>query len=299
MLHIAGLCSLLMLSSGTLTAGDVPFLAGRVNDNADILSPATERELDRALKAHEDTTSNQLIVLTVESLGGEAIEEYSIRVAETWKPGQKGKDNGVLLIVARDDRAVRIEVGRGLEGDLPDITCGMIIRNDIIPEFRNGDYDGGVRAGVYAILGVIGGTYEAGGDGTGERQADLIPRIFAFLLFLVVVGIFTILGIVTRGCHSWFLYLFLIPFWSAFPSLLLGPIPGGILLLLYLVVFPVAKVWLTRSGRGKELAEKLTARGALFGGTWRGGSSTGGRSSGGGFSGGGGGFSGGGASGRW
>src|SRR5512135_2730718 len=97
----------------TLGAADIPFLAGRVNDTAGILSPATIRELEGMLKAHEDSTSNQVAVLTIRTLDGEPIESYSLRVAEAWKLGQKGKDNGALLLVASGDRKVRIEVGSG------------------------------------------------------------------------------------------------------------------------------------------------------------------------------------------
>lgn len=282
------------------SGADVPFLSGRINDNAGILSEQTELELESLLKAHEDSTSNQVVVLTIAGLGGEVLEEFSVRVAETWNLGQRGKDNGVLLLVARDDRAVRIEVGRGLEGDLPDITCGTIIRKEIIPRFRDGDYDGGVRAGVSAILSAIHGSYVPTEDDTGGSQGDLLPRIFAFLLFLVVVGLFTIIGVLTSGCQSWFMYAFLIPFWSMFPSLLLGRIPGIGLLALYLIGFPVAKVLFARSERGRALMKKWTSSGGFFPVSGRGGSSGGGFSSGGGgFSGGGGGFSGGGASGRW
>jgi uncharacterized protein len=143
---------------------EIPYLSGRVNDYAGLLSPQTAARLATWLKDHEDSTSNQVVILTVTSLEGEPLEEYSMRVAEAWKLGQKGKDNGVLLCVSRDDRKVRIEVGRGLEGDLPDITCGKIIRREIIPRFKEGDFDAGVSNGVGAILLAIRGSYDAAGD---------------------------------------------------------------------------------------------------------------------------------------
>jgi uncharacterized protein len=304
-LHFSRFTILLILalpSAGTSLAGDVPFLNGRVNDTAGLLSHTTVAELESLLKSHEDSTSNQVVLLTVPGLGGESVEEFSMRVVDTWKLGQRGKDNGVLLLIARDERAVRIEVGRGLEGDLPDITCGLIIRNEIVPHFRDGDYDGGVRAGILAILGAIQGSYTPQQQAGTRSTLDLLPRVFAFLVFLVVVGMFTLIGVLNTGCQSWFLYAFLTPFWAAFPPILLGTIPGIALLMLYLAGFPLAKMWLARSDRGKVLLKKWATSGRLAGLGGSGGSwSRSGRSSGGsgGFSGGGGGFSGGGASGGW
>ncbi len=168
----------------------VPYLAGRVNDTAGLLSQATIEELEAALKAHEDSTSNQVVVLTLPGLQGEALEDYSMRVVETWKIGQANSDNGVLLLIVRDERKMRIEVGSGLEGDLPDITCGRIIRHEITPRFRDGDYDGGVRAGVRGILAAIAGAYTAGGteessefNWAGRRLARLEQwRVLAWQL---------------------------------------------------------------------------------------------------------------------
>ncbi len=151
------------------TARDVPFLSGYVNDQAEMLSAGTVQALDRELHAFEDSTSNQVVVLTVTDLGGEGLEEFSCRVARTWRLGQKGKDNGVLLLVSRDDRKVRIEVGTGLEGDLTDVTCGLIIRSRILPRFRNADFDGGVLDGVHAILDAIRGSFSPAADPDGPR----------------------------------------------------------------------------------------------------------------------------------
>lgn len=286
---------------------DVPFLAGRVNDTAHMLSSKTIYALEALLKVHEDSTSNQVVVLTIPSLQGEALEEYSIKVVDTWKLGQKDKDNGVLLLIVRDDRKVRIEVGNGLEGDLPDITCGQIIRNEIVPRFRNSDYEGGIRAGVNAILGTINGSYK-GGDNTARTSPDFL----FFGIFLIVVGLFTTIAVFLQGAVSWILYAFLIPFWAAFPMVSLGVKVGAILLAIYLVGFPLVKLWFAKTKKGQALAKKWSV-GASTGGTSlrsgrtsrsgrdsSGGSgwSFGGGSSGG-FSGGGGSFSGGGASGSW
>jgi uncharacterized protein len=289
-----------LLPPALLPASEVPFLAGRVNDTANLLSAGTVAELEQLLKVHQDSTSNQVVVLTVQSLEGDDIESYAIRVAETWKLGQKGKDNGVLFIVSRDDRKVRIEVGRGLEGDLTDAICATIIRREILPQFKSGDYDQGVKAGVAAILTAIRGAYTPD-DESGE-PAEIGARIIGFGVFLVVVGVFTAVALFSQGFFSWFLYVFLIPFWAAFPMAMLGMIVGGILFVTYLLGFPLAKFLFAKTPKGKSLMKqwgKSLGTGSGRSGGWS--SSGGSRSSGGGggFSGGGGSFSGGGSSGSW
>jgi uncharacterized protein len=290
-------------SSGHAT--EVPYLGGRVNDNAGLLTSESSAALEAMLKAHEDSTSNQVVVLTVTTLEGEEIEPFAIRVAETWKLGQKGKDNGVLLLVAKDERKVRIEVGRGLEGDLTDLTCGRIIRHEIVPRFKEGDYDGGIRAGVESILAAIAGAYSADGEGEGTgNMVDMGVNLFAFGFFLVVITPFTLIAFFSRGFPSWFLYAFLIPFWTAFPMATIGALAGGVLCVTYLFGFPIAKYIMAKTPAGKAWAAKwgkFMVSGSGHGGSWgsRGGgwssSSSGGSS----FSGGGGSFSGGGSSGSW
>jgi len=281
---------------------DVPYLAGHVNDTAHMLSAHAVTALEAALQAHEDSTSNQVVVLTVPGLQGEVLEEYAMRVAETWKIGQAGKDNGVLLLIARDDRAVRIEVGSGLEGNLPDITCGRIIRNEIVPRFRDGDFDGGVTAGINAVLAAIQGAYVAD-DAPAAQMADWKARLVMFLLFSLVIGVFTTLSVMAGGFTGWFLYFFLIPFWLVFPMAIFGSAGGVVLWAAYLLGIGGLKLWLRHSPAGKKVQKKWSKKwGTTSGGSsgWRfasSGSSS--SSSGGGFSGGGGSFSGGGASGRW
>jgi uncharacterized protein len=141
-------------------AFEVPPLEGRVNDRAGLLSAATEQRLTQRLAAHEQATGAQLAILTVDSLGGVPIEDYSIRVVESWKLGKKGKDDGVLILVAKSDRKMRIEVGYGLEGTLPDITAGRIVRDVMAPRFRQGDYEGGIAQAVEAVIGKTGGTVD-------------------------------------------------------------------------------------------------------------------------------------------
>lgn len=283
---------------------EVPFLTGRVNDTAGMLSSQTVTELEALLNAHEDSTSNQVAVLTIPFLGGADLEEYSMKVAETWKLGQAEKDNGVLLLVIRDDRMVRIEVGSGLEGDLPDITCGHIIRNQIVPRFKDGDYNAGVRAGVESILAAIAGAYVAEGETNGQDGSDILPRLGFFLFFLLIVGVFTMVATTTTGFAGWFLYLFLMPFWIAFPSASFGIVVGSVLFGLYALGIGATKIWLSKSKKGQAMMKKFSKKwpAGKGGSLRRGGSSRGwssGGSSGGGFSGGGGSFSGGGASGKW
>ena len=118
--------TLVLLTAVSAPAIDVPYLSGRVNDNAEILPAEVNRSLSDLLKAHEERTGNQVVVLTTPSLGGESIEEYALQVFNTWKLGKKGKDNGVLVVVAPKDRRMRIEVGYGLEPMLTDLIAGRI-----------------------------------------------------------------------------------------------------------------------------------------------------------------------------
>jgi len=142
-------------------AAQVPALRGYVNDYGDMISPSVEADLAGKLKTFEETDSTQLVVLTVPSLEGDPVEDYSIRVAEAWKLGQKRKDNGILFLVSREDRKMRIEVGRGLEGKLTDLTAGRIIDLVVKPKFKAEDYDGGFTAGVSALIDATRGEFTA------------------------------------------------------------------------------------------------------------------------------------------
>ena len=144
-----------------LLALGVPALKARVNDNAGMLSSYTEKQLEGILRDLEQTDSTQIVVLTIPSLEGEVLEEFSIKVADQWKIGQKGFDNGAMLLIAEADREMRIEVGYGLEGSLTDLMAGRIIDNVIVPQFRAGNFDQGVLDGVQAMIGVVRGEYKA------------------------------------------------------------------------------------------------------------------------------------------
>jgi uncharacterized protein len=150
-----------VLNVTPLLALGVPALKARVNDYAGMLSSYTEKQLEGILRDLEQTDSTQIVVLTIPSLEGEVLEEFSIKVVEQWKIGQKGYDNGALLLIAKADRQMRIEVGYGLEGSLTDLMAGRIIDNVIVPQFRAGNFDQGVLDGVQAMIGVVRGEYKA------------------------------------------------------------------------------------------------------------------------------------------
>lgn len=149
---------ILLLLSGLISptgALDVPPLRGRVNDYAGVMSPDQVRSLESRLAQFEQETGHQVAVLTISTLDGEDIEGFSIRVAENWQIGKKGFDNGVILVVAVKDRRLRLEVGYGLEGVLPDAIAKQITSNYVVPRFRSQDYAGGIIAGIDAVLAVI------------------------------------------------------------------------------------------------------------------------------------------------
>jgi uncharacterized protein len=174
----------------------VPELWGvRVHDEAKVLSPAFVNELEQQLKTFEDTTTNQIAILIVPTLQEEVIEEYTLKVAEAWKLGTKGNDNGVLLFIAINDRKARIEVGQGLEGALPDAICSQIIRNELAPYFRQDNYEGGVKASVDAILKAIAGEYHADSTPVKKRKT----RGGSFMSTLIVLIIIIIISAMRRN----------------------------------------------------------------------------------------------------
>jgi len=161
-----------------------PKLTGRVVDEAGILSSATKAKLNTILKNAEQNSTNQVVVVTLKSLQGNDIAQYGYQLGRYWGIGQKKSNNGVLLIVAPNERRVRIEVGYGLEGTLTDALSSVIIQNDILPYFKRGDYDGGVLSGVKAILSVLKGTYKK--NYKVSKKDDFAPLIFFGFIFFVV-----------------------------------------------------------------------------------------------------------------
>ena len=263
---------------------DVPKLQGYVNDYADMISPSAKAELENELKTFEQTDSTQIVILTIPSLEGEVIEDFSIKVGDTWKIGQAGRDNGVIFIVAKQERKMRIEVGRGLEGRLTDLMAGRIIDLVVKPRFKRGDFEGGFIVGVSALIDAIRGEFKADGNHHPQKH-ERSSQILTFLIFggmiLLVLGSFSrILGGLGGAVGlPFFMYL-------------MG-LPLGIITLLILGILGL--------GAGLFLPVIFSSgRHYRGGGFWYGGGYSGsGGGFGGGFSGGGGGFGGGGASGGW
>jgi len=312
---LLALCATISVVRGA----EIPYLTGRVNDNAQILSESAKELLSEKLKAHEDRTTNQVVVLTIPSLQGESIEDYSNRVFNEWKLGQQDRDNGILIVVVPDERRMRIEVGYGLEGTMTDLMAGRIIREIMTPRFREGDYDGGITEGALAVISVLEGQELAEAAETGEGSdssslsgfSDLempdMPwgaRILMGAFIFGIIGLFTVIGIMTPG-FGWFLYVFLIPFWATFPIIVIGMKAALVLFFIYLIGYPAAKLYIRTTPWFKKAKQDLRTKGKAsiggfsFSSGGSGGSWSSGSSSSGGFSGGGGSSGGGGASGGW
>lgn len=264
----------------------VPPLTARVTDLSGTLSPSQRDALEQELRAFETRKGSQIAVLIVPTTQPEVIEQYALRVAEAWKLGRKGVDDGVLLLIARDDRALRIEVGYGLEGAIPDAVANRVIDEIIVPFFKQGDFYGGIQAGVARLIRLIDGEPlppPQARDRSWSGIADLLP--VAFIAVMIGGGFLgSLLGRLIGAAVSGGIVG--IVFWITIGSLL-GALAAGVVVFLFTLAIGGSG---GRGGRGD------------FGG-WSGGYSSGSgggwSSGGGGFSGGGGGFGGGGASGRW
>jgi len=265
----------------------VPPLSGRVVDQTGTLSAGDISSLTQALGTLELRKGSQVAVLIVPTTAPETIEQYSIRVAEAWKIGRKKIDDGALLVVAKDDRKLRIEVGYGLEGSLTDATASRIIDEIIVPKFRSGDFAGGISAGVSRIVAVIDGEKLPAPQPrqSPELLSHVDPTNPLVLFGLIIVGgiLRSVLGRLIGsaatggvvGVLAWFVA------GSLAASLLLGVV--AFLLTMF------GETIASSGGRGWS--------GSTGGGSWSGGGSS--SSDSGGFSGGGGSFGGGGASGSW
>jgi uncharacterized protein len=270
-MHRAFVCLFLVLGVA-LSAGPArgaepqfPELTGRVVDEAGLLGESDKQELDRALAQFEKQTGDQIVVATLKSLQGVPIEDFGYQLGRHWGIGRKGKDNGALLIVAPEEREVRIEAGYGLEGELTDARSRTIIETEILPRFRQNGYPSGIKAGVAAMIQTLGGSYNPvlpPAQVRDQRAPTAFP--FAVLLPIILVILFNRFFGGPRGRQGRRSY--------AGPLIL----PGG---------------W---SGRQDPFGG---GQGGFGGGGFGGGG--GGGMGGGGFSGGGGSFGGGGATGRW
>jgi uncharacterized protein len=176
---------------------NIPQLNQRVNDFTNTLGFQEWQEVDRLLKSYEDTTSTQIVVLMVNSLDGESIEEYANKTFALNKIGQAKKDNGVLLVVAKQDHKMRIEVGYGLEGVLTDAVSSQIIRNEIQPHFKANNYFGGIVTGVDAIIRTTKGEYKV------DNKGNKAPHVSVGLVFLALIfGIFVLLPMLASRRRS-------------------------------------------------------------------------------------------------
>jgi uncharacterized protein len=310
---ISLLLPIMLMISTILHAADVPYLTGRVTDNAQLLSQEVNRSLSDSLQAHEKRTGNQIAVLTISTLGGESIEDYSVKVFESWKLGQKGKDNGVLMVVVPADRRMRIEVGYGLEGTLTDAMAGRIIQTVMTPKFKNSDFEVGIVDGAGAVMKLLeGGELPQSEVKSGPMEKSkffemegpelsIQERILIGAFIFGIIGLFTAIGILTPGA-GWFLYFFLIPFWAVFPIVVLGSDAAFNCLITYLIGFPITKFFVRKTDWYQKAQKDFQTKGqtSIGGLSISSGSSGSSWSSGGsGFSGGGGSSGGGGASGSW
>jgi uncharacterized protein len=192
--RLLALCITVSVLAGAAFAAEPRFppLTGRVVDEAGILSVATREKLTGMLAAHEQATGEQVVVVTLASLQGWPIEDFGYKLGRAWGIGEKGKNTGALLIIAPKERGVRIEVGYGLEGRLTDALSRAIIERDIVPAFRQGEFDRGVLAGTAALLGALGGDPKATAVPAERPQQDdpLSPLFLLALIIFVVFAVF-------------------------------------------------------------------------------------------------------------
>lgn len=277
---------------------NLPDYQGFVNDYAGLLSPAVKTELEARLTQLEKDTTAEVAVVTVKSLEGDYVEDYAVKLFEKWKIGKKDKNNGVLFLVALDERKMRIEVGYGLEPVITDGRAGRIRDDDVIPKFKENDYEGGITAGVASIEKYIR-------DGTPPAPLEENPVKSAFGDWLGVLFFLTIITVYLSGFLARSKSIWMGGVWGAVAGIILGLAIGGIAALIIAPLIFIGLGLLTDlilSRNYQKLVEsgKSTDWHKTGGGFWGPGGFGGGGSGGGGFGGfGGGGSGGGGASGGW
>ncbi len=284
-----GLLSIFFLASAGWSL-DIPPLTGRVVDQAHLLSPSAISDLNAALATHESKTSNQVAVLTMASLEGQPLEDFSQQVSTAWALGKKGTDNGVLFLIAVQEKKVRIEVGYGLEGTLTDAKSSRIIRHEVVPRFRTGDFSGGVISGTHGILATIEGTYVNTPSSTENSEHMGLWEIFGLAVIVgTLAGLFLGSGRRVNGSVIGMVLSFLV----AFPMAIWLGILAGVVTSLLVGLFNNVGGPSTRNalGYGSNLGWPRQSWPMGGSGGFGGGS--------GGFGGGGGSFGGGGASGSW
>jgi len=293
---------LLAFQAGAAAGIEIPKLQARVTDLAGLLTREEIAGLEEKLKGFEVSDSTQIAILIIPSLEGEVLEDFSGRVAEAWRLGQKGRDNGVLLFTAMRERQVRIEVGYGLEATLTDARSRRIIENEIVPNFRNQQYYQGVEAGVDAIIQTVRGVYQPVERPQAESGRRRNSGSWFNLLIFLLAPLFWILGstgkwgggVLGGGAGAILMYSFVGP---ALLAILAGGLGGAVLGAILGALVQAGNRSTGHKPRGGFGGPFFP--GGFGGGGFGGGGSGGGFGGGGGFSGGGGGFGGGGASGRW
>lgn len=216
--HILYLILIFLLSVDAFSQ-DIPKLKGNVNDYAGVLSSSEENQISQILTNLERSTSAQVAVLTVDNLQDYSLESYALKAAEEWGLGQKDRDNGILLLLAMDEKKVRFEVGYGLEGTMTDIKSGYIIRNIILPEFRKGNFASGLFYGVQAVSGILTDTSDITADELQSYQTEPVRgRSTGIPLNLIIFIIIFLLSSLSRGRRRGSGFL---------SALLLGSMLGG------------------------------------------------------------------------
>jgi uncharacterized protein len=277
---LAAALAAVWLTWAPVQAQDVPPLTGHVNDYADLLGPEAEARVESELAGLEDETGAQVVILTEPSLEGGSLEEFTIRVAETWKLGRAEQDDGVLIFVSRDDRKIRIEVGYGLEGAIPDAYAKRIIDEQMVPSFRAGDYEGGLAAAAAAVAKLV--------RGEGLPPPEVTAPSAAAIGWMLASAALLLLGVALPSRLAWPLYFSVAPILAVTAAALGGFAAALVLTGLWLSLFPALRFVIRHVDWS-----------SMSSGTWTTSSGGGGGWSGGGFSGGGGSFGGGGASGGW
>ncbi len=196
--RVAGIFAVFFLILYPAFAATVPALKGRVNDYAKIIRDNDEREIEEYLEGLEQASGIQIAVLTVPSLDGDDISSFGIKVADKWQLGDKEKDNGAILIVAYAEHDLRIEVGEGLEGSLTDAKCGLILRNVIVPEFRDGNYSDGILKGVKNMGAIAIGDESAVSQSVREGESDSDGEEY-IPLFILIVWLLSALFCIIKG----------------------------------------------------------------------------------------------------
>jgi uncharacterized protein len=187
----AAIILLAMLPAAARAQGlPVPRLVAHVTDESAALTPDQRVSLETDLMRYEDSTGNQFAVLIIPSLQGESLEEYALKVAEANKLGTSKNNNGLLVLVVTEERKIRIEVGYGLEGAIPDVTTALVRENEIAPRFRQGDYFGGLQAGMRALMQAAAGEYRAEPKSKGSEGIGLTGIVIFIVLVIVLSRVF-------------------------------------------------------------------------------------------------------------